>query len=106
MKNYTNDNPVFQRTIRLPEVSDRAHADDVLNVTYKALQDNILALKKEVDEGGGEECSSADIVGIIERMWNPDWGGDDTGQIDDDGTVIEEATQEDIQGIMDSYWTD
>lgn len=106
MKDYTNLSPVFRETIRIPENGDLAHADNVFNVTYKALQDNVLALKALIDGGGGEECSSADIVGIIERMWNPDWGGDDTGQIDDDGTVIEEATQEDIQGIMDSYWND
>ena len=53
------------------------------------------------------EATYQDIQEILAGTYDPyDGGEDDTGEIDDDGTIIEEATEEDIQAIKDSYWTD
>lgn len=60
MQNYTNLNPTFAETIQIPENSDPAHAENVFNVTFKALQDNILWLKVNSGEGVEERLGNAE----------------------------------------------
>lgn len=60
MQNYTNLTPTFAETIQIPENSDPAHAENVFNVTFKALQDNILWLKVNSGEGVEERLSNAE----------------------------------------------
>lgn len=42
MKDYTNKNPVFSRTLEIAEESDPAHAD-ILNATSMQLMQNTLS---------------------------------------------------------------
>ena len=54
-------------------------------------------------QGGMEECTEEDIYGILEEEYYPE---DDTGMIDDDGTIIEEATDEEVAEFLDTIWAD
>ena len=60
MQNYTNLDPSFLSTISIPENSDPATAETVLNVTFKALQDNILWLKANAGEAVEERLGKAE----------------------------------------------
>lgn len=42
MKDYTNDNPVFSRNLKIAQTSDPAHAE-VLNITSMQLMQNTLS---------------------------------------------------------------
>jgi len=72
--------------------------------------DNVLA-EVTIKAGGGpgdDEASAAEVQDIIDGTWNEeDWDdSDDTGQIDDDGSVITEATDDEIEDLNNSYWND
>ena len=62
--------------------------------------------RTEIQAGGGEEeCSVQDIIDIINGDFDPyPHGEDDTGDIADDGTIIEEATTEDIDNLKGDIW--
>ena len=101
--------PDFHNSISIYENSDPVDADSVDNVPLKQLQENALYLKKKIDDGMQvEEASVDDIQDIINGSYDPYADGeDDTGEIDyDTGERIEEATDEEIQQMKDSYWND
>lgn len=56
MKEYTNKNPVFSESIRVTEVSDPAHADNV-NAAPKQLLQNTLANRDLILNISGIICS-------------------------------------------------
>ena len=60
MQNYTNQNPSFHNIISIPENSDPATAETVLNVTYKQLQDSILWLYSHGGEDMQERLGNAE----------------------------------------------
>lgn len=108
MKDYTSENPQYSGTIRIYDNTDPVDADSVDNVPLIQMQDSIAFLKQQIDEGAGVvEATVQEILDIIDGDYDPySDGEDDTGEIDDDGTIVEEATQEDIDDIMNSYWND
>ncbi len=53
MRSYTNLDPSFSESIMVPENTDPANADSVLSPPLEKLQDNVLWIKKEIEEGGG-----------------------------------------------------
>ena len=88
MKTYTNDNPEFSDSIQILTTSDPGHADNV-NVTTKQLQDNALALKKMIDEGG--VCSLATKEEVEEMA----------DELIDSAAIPEVATDEEVDEMID-----
>ncbi len=60
MQNYTNLNPSFVQTFSIPENTDPATAESVLNVTFKQLADDILWLKANAGEAVEERLGLAE----------------------------------------------
>lgn len=68
MKNYTNANPGFSKTIQVYETSDPVEADSVSNVPIEAIHDNTLWLREQlgaVDEVSPAEAAHAEKEYII-----------------------------------------
>lgn len=65
MRSYTNENPVFSPSIMVPENTDPANADDVLSPPLEQIHDNVLALKEEIETGGGGNIGAR--VGACEQ---------------------------------------
>ena len=62
MKKYTNASPVFSERIDIYERTDPVDADTVDNVPLRQLQDNALALKAMIEEGGSSSIATAEEV--------------------------------------------
>ncbi|MCR5824799.1 MAG: hypothetical protein K6G60_10250 [Lachnospiraceae bacterium] len=50
MQNYTNNNPSFSSSISIPENTDPANAEEVLNLAPKQLLDNDLVIHSNLAE--------------------------------------------------------
>lgn len=94
MKDYTNVDPSFSETIKIPETTDPAHADDVINPPLKKLQDNTLWLKKHMSEGVSCDTVANVTAMAIELMGTdpPDPSGE---------TATDEEVEEMIEHLDD-----
>jgi len=63
MKDYTPENPVFSGTLKIYEVSDPAHADDVMNVPLKQLHQNTLVLYRGMQSAAFDDDKGVVIAG-------------------------------------------
>lgn len=103
------DEPAFSDQISIYEDGDPIDAESVENVPLKQLQENDLFLKKQIEKGAlVEEATVDEVQEIISGEYDPYADGeDDTGELDPDtGEIIQEATDEEVEDLMDSYWTD
>ena len=105
MKQFTVEKPGFNESIMIVETTDPAHADNV-NASPKALIENDLYLKKQVEEakeaveeGAATFATHEEVRAAIDEALG------ESGEDEGGGTSAGEyATESEVQAIKDSLF--